>query len=699
MENDILKLAFMEHPYPCCVFDSNFEVITWSHSMTAFLGCNTLEKVKKELSDFFVKSVLSKHFREKELTRDKLFAMLSVKKQIEFKLEVLVKEETIPTNIVIKTMDSDEKIIFLFYIHDLRKNIEFQKDMERKDELLDAVNNVAFLMLKSTPENFEDDIWESFDILGRVSKANRVYIWENSIGEDNRLYCTQTYEWVLGAEVVQGVPDIAINISYADLFTWENILSSGKFVNSIVADLPEPERVHLEKQSVLSILAAPIFIEGNFWGFIGFDDCERQRLFTPVEEDLLSIGGSFIVSSIMRNRTTKSLLEAREAAVSSMEAKTVFLSRMSHEIRTPLNAVIGMTQIALNTDSLEKKDECLSKIKTSSNHLLSLINDILDMSKIEANKLEIYKQEFSLKKLLTQLYNMISVQSNEMEQNLIVTTAPNLPLYFVGDFMRLTQVLTNLLNNAVKFTPKGGSISLAVEIEAVEEKNYFIRFIVTDTGIGMDESRISQLFIPFEQSASSITSKYGGTGLGLAISKNIIDLMGGQIIVESKVDAGSKFSVMIPMEAVSEEQLLMNDSDYENESDEKFDFSNNIILLAEDIPINREIVRTILQDTGITIEYAENGLDAVKQFQENPNRYDLILMDIQMPEMDGYTATKTIRGLDIQRAQTIPILAMTANAFKEDIEKCLASGMNGHIAKPIDLNILLEVLSVHLQVG
>ena len=341
----------------------------------------------------------------------------------------------------------------------------------------------------------------------------------------------------------------------------------------------------------------------------------------------------------------------------------------------------------------------LFRSKASSNHLLSLINDILDMSKIEANKLEIYKQEFSLKKLLTQLHNMISVQANEMEQNLTVTTDPNIPLYFVGDFMRLTQVLTNLLNNAVKFTPMGGSISLAVEIEAVEEKNYSIRFIVTDTGIGMDESRMSQLFIPFEQTASSITSKYGGTGLGLSISKNIVDLMGGQIIVESKVDVGSKFSVIVPMAAVSEEQLSMNDSDYDNKSDEKFDFSTNIILLAEDIPINREIVHTILQDTGIIIEYAENGLEAVKQFQEKSNRYDLILMDIQMPKMDGYTATKTIRNLDIQKAKTIPILAMTANAFKEDIEKCLASGMNGHIAKPIDLDILLEVLSVHLQVG
>lgn len=696
MKNNIQTLAFTESPHPCCVFDSNLNVIICSHSMVDFLGYDSLEGAKKKLPQFFIQSILSKHFGGKEMEKDKLLSLLLLNRHIAFKSDILMQDERIPANVVIKSIECDKETIFLFYLHDLRKNVEFRKEMERKDELLDAVNNVALLMLKSTPESFEKDIWSSFDILGGVSKANRVYIWENSIGEDNTLYCTQTYEWVLGAEVVQGVPEITINISYEDLFTWGNILSNGNFVNSIVADLPKPEREHLEMQSVLSILAAPIFIEGNFWGFIGFDDCERERVFTPVEEDLLSIGGSFIVSSIIRNRTTKSLEEAREAAVSSMEAKSVFLSRMSHEIRTPLNAVIGMTQIALNTDDIAKKDECLNKIKTSSNHLLSLINDILDMSKIEANKLEIYKQEFSLEKLLTQLYHMISVQANEMKQNLKVITAPEIPSHFLGDSLRLTQVLTNLLNNAVKFTPKGGTICLEVGIEAVEDKNYSIRFVVTDTGIGMDEARMKQLFIPFEQTASSIASKYGGSGLGLAISKNIIDLMGGRITVESKVDSGSKFSVIIPMEAVNVESLEMNDMDYVAK-EQKFDFSNHTILLVEDILINREIVLTVLEDTGIVIDCAENGLEAVKRFQDNPNRYDLILMDIQMPEMDGYVATKTIRSLDLKKAKTIPILAMTANAFKEDVEKCLSSGMNGHIAKPIDLGILLEALSVHMQ--
>jgi len=526
------------------------------------------------------------------------------------------------------------------------------------------------------------------------------------------------------------------------------------------------------------------------------------------------------------NNHSAELLEIAEKASNS---KSEFLSRMSHEIRTPMNAIIGMTQIARTSNDPDRINDCLVKIDNASKHLLTLLNDILDMSKIEANKLELSKEEFSLEQALTNIYNMMLVKAEEKNQQLTLNIDKNVPSRVIGDELRFSQVVTNLVGNAVKFTPENGSISVEVGTEENDDEYSIIKVCVKDTGIGLSQEQQARLFQSFEQGDGSISRRFGGTGLGLAISKRIVEMMGGRIMVASEPGKGSVFTFTIKVlrcensiksqpeqlskdemeglrilvaddsveaneymkhvlnsltldcdnacdgyealesaknaiaqnhpydiifmdymmprlngiEAAKAIQALSNEStaiimvsiyewkDIEQEAQDagvqkhitkpfspsrvldvlneaafkkiknrahKVDlsadgFSGNTILIAEDIDINREIVAAFLEHTKVNIYFAENGAQAVEMFRSEPDKYDLILMDIQMPEMDGFEATRQIRRMDIKRAKTIPIIAMTANAFNEDVKKCKEAGMNDHLAKPIEPDTLLVKLN------
>jgi len=398
------------------------------------------------------------------------------------------------------------------------------------------------------------------------------------------------------------------------------------------------------------------------------------------------------------------------------QAKSDFLSRMSHEMRTPMNAIIGMTKIAEKTEDVTRLKYCLSTINTSSVHLLGIINDVLDMSKIEAGKFELEKIPMNIDKMIMKVSNIIIDNIEKKKQKLNLNMAKNLELNYIADDLRLSQVITNLLSNAIKFTPEKGEITLSVE--RIKSKDNFntLRFSVADTGIGMTNEQVARLFNAFEQADGSISRKFGGTGLGLAISKNIVEKMGGRIWVESKVGSGSNFIFEVDLERAPEQEAAAHEAPEikEDPTAEVPDLSGVNIILAEDMEINREIFIALLEDTNITINSAENGLAAVSKFKENPEKYDLIIMDVQMPEMDGYEATRQIRAIEAELnknisknsstsftegetrsnngnlRQQIPIIAMTANAFKEDVDRCLAAGMNDHLAKPIDEKTVLE---------
>jgi len=522
-------------------------------------------------------------------------------------------------------------------------------------------------------------------------------------------------------------------------------------------------------------------------------------------------------------------IRERERAEQASIAKSEFLANMSHEIRTPMNAIVGMTFIAKSTDNIERKDYAIQKIEDASAHLLGVINDILDMSKIEASKLELTFTESEFKKMLQSTVSILNFRASEKKQKLSVQVYKGIPDYLIIDEQRLAQVITNILSNAVKFTPEYGEISVSVKMIKEEDDICDIQIDVTDNGIGISQENQERLFKPFEQAESSTTRQYGGSGLGLAISKRITEMMGGSISVVSEPGVGSTFTVIFQAKksTLTEESqrrevnvpglenlriLVVDDEvdvrEYFTEVALRFgltcdttsggkealalidagniydiyfvdflmpdmngieltkrlseidngksvtimissvewseiedgaknagvnvflpkpifpsaiidcisecigtDLLNNArqtasiendsfkgyhILLVEDIEINREIVQALLEPTQLSIDCAVNGLEAVQMFSDAPNKYDLILMDVQMPEMDGYEATRRIREMEAEKESKIPIIAITANVFREDIEKSNLAGMDEHIGKPLDLGEVLEVLRKYL---
>lgn len=393
------------------------------------------------------------------------------------------------------------------------------------------------------------------------------------------------------------------------------------------------------------------------------------------------------------------LKRSREEALAASRAKSDFLSNMSHEIRTPMNAIIGMTAIGKREQDLKHKDQAFEKIENASTHLLGVINDILDISKIESGKMELSPIVFDVPRMLDRVMNVITPRMQDRRQHFSVDIDPEIPQILFGDDQRLAQVITNILSNATKFTPEDGDITFTAKLLSVQNDACVIQMSVKDSGIGLSQQEQSKLFNIFQQAEAGTARKYGGSGLGLAISKRILEMMDGRIWVESETGKGACFfftaRLGIPTRAESEALVERLESDAKNE--QYADFSGKVILLVDDVDINLEIAIALLEPTRITIDTAKSGREAVDAFAANPERYDLILMDVQMPEVDGLQATRMIRALDRPRAATVPVIAMTANVFKEDIEKCLDAGMNDHLGKPIEIDEVLKTLSRYMQ--
>ncbi|MDR0452385.1 MAG: response regulator [Treponema sp.] len=422
----------------------------------------------------------------------------------------------------------------------------------------------------------------------------------------------------------------------------------------------------------------------------------------------------------------KEILAAKEQAERSNAAKTSFLARMSHEMRTPLNAIIGMTAIAKQySQDPEKVAYCLPKISEASVHLLGVITDILDMSRLDAGKFQLVSAEFDLYRMIHRVTEMMSFRIDEKQHTFNASIDGDIPRLVIADEHRLSQVLTNLLSNAIKFTPPKGRIALGVRRTVFQGSALRLRFEISDTGIGIAEEQRDRIFMLFEQGEGGFSRKHEGVGLGLSICKSIVELMGGRIWVESRPGCGSTFAFEIAVRPGASGLRAGPESGpppaghaapglsageavpAAREADEAAGniFSGKAILLAEDMEINREIALAMLEDTAAEVDCAENGAEAVRMFQENPGKYQCILMDIHMPEMDGIEATRRIRTLEEsfrkqkspEFSKEIPIIAMTANVFREDVEMCLAAGMNDHLGKPVDFDEAIKKLRAYMN--
>jgi signal transduction histidine kinase/CheY-like chemotaxis protein len=421
------------------------------------------------------------------------------------------------------------------------------------------------------------------------------------------------------------------------------------------------------------------------------------------------ITGFFIGPVSVMLRKLHTLEEKKADAASS--AKGDFLAQMSHEMRTPMNAIIGTAAISQSATSLEEYRSYMTRIEEASKHLLGVINDILDMSKIEAGKLELFEEPFVFSDMLASVIGIHRFRLDEKHQHFTVDIDDRIPRVLNGDRQRLAQIIANLLSNAVKFTPDNGSITVnAMLLDKGEEPKKdavvsaadeicTVRIDISDTGIGISEEEQSRLFRSFEQANNSTSRAYGGTGLGLAISQRIAQAMGGDITAESRLGEGSCFSVIVRLRPAADDVLpVLHDSDEQNDCrDITGLFAGRTALLTDDLQINCEIAAALLEPTGLALVFAANGQEAVDAFAAQPDAFDLLFMDIQMPGMDGYEATRRIRALDTPRAKQVPIIAMTANVFREDIEKSLESGMNAHLGKPLNIAEMLRTIQEILQ--
>lgn len=390
---------------------------------------------------------------------------------------------------------------------------------------------------------------------------------------------------------------------------------------------------------------------------------------------------------------TQALAQALAVAEEANKAKTAFLSSMSHEIRTPMNAIIGLNALALQNENLDENTrDYLEKIGTSASHLLGLINDILDVTRIESGKMILNYEPFSLREVLDRIGDMLSIQCREKGLQYECLVAADVPDRYIGDALRIKQILINILSNAVKFTDAPGSVTMKVEQTAAFEDQSTVKITVSDTGIGIDSAFLPKVFDTFARESSDRTDKYGSTGLGMAITKNIVDTMNGSISVISEKKVGTTFTVIIPLktcEIPDENGKSENRTKSANVSDytgiNPQDLAGRHILLAEDMPINAEIMKEILRVKGVLTDHVINGREALKTFSASaPGYYDTVLMDIRMPEMDGLEAASAIRALDRKDAKMVPIIALTANAFDEDVQRSLQAGMNAHLKKPVE---------------
>ncbi|SMD41863.1 Signal transduction histidine kinase [Aquiflexum balticum DSM 16537] len=575
------------------------------------------------------------------------------------------------------------------------KNVN--SNLIRNEKMLTSIAYATKELLSN--QDFPKATQKAIALLGDGAGVDRAYLFENFQDEEGNIFCSQRFEWsALGVPAEIDNPDLR-GLPVGLFGEGTQAMLKNRPYHAVVSQIDnDPElKELLESQDILSILLIPIYVQDYFWGYVGFDDCTRERVWSEAETALLISFADSISNAIERKTMEKTLIDSMEQAKEASVAKSEFLANMSHEIRTPLNGVIGFSDLLMKTDLDENQKGFLKSIVQSGNLLLDLINDILDFSKIEAGKLELNPEWTNLRSLAMETLKIIQPITKEKNLDIILTMDESLPEFAFVDTTRLKQILINLLSNAAKFTPKG-HIELSIKGVGDTSKNtdfQSVSFSVIDSGIGISKEKEKVIFEAFAQEDNSTTRKYGGTGLGLSICSKLLGLMDSKLVLETEVGKGSefKFKIDIPLSsniAVTQKVTPEEPKAKVSTPQKSFEFSHKI-LLVDDNPVNmllaKSIVKSILPSAIICEAY--NGIEAVSQYtKEKP---DMIFMDIQMPEMSGYEATQHIRLQETDHR--VPIVALTAGTIKGETSRCLDAGMDDYLSKPVlvsDISGMIE---------
>jgi signal transduction histidine kinase len=580
------------------------------------------------------------------------------------------------------------------------------RELNRQNTLMRTVNAAAAVLLEPETGGYLNAVTRSMEMVCQSVDADRVHLWQNIRKDDGMLYYRQMCRWTRPEFATPDNLGI-IEFAYERTPLLQNMFAEGKSVNGPVGSLSDVDSEFFTAYRMQSILAVPLFLDNALWGFVGFDDFCNRRFFPESDENTLRSWGMLVMGAMLRGEILRDLKDATDEAKKASEAKSRFLANMSHEMRTPMNVIVGLTDLMLEEqDTPRKITETLEKINTAGNTLMGLINDVLDISKVEAGKLELMPVQYDMASLLNDIItlNVIRIESKPITFKLNIDE--NMPSSLFGDDLRIKQILNNLLSNAFKYT-KEGIVTLGVSSQRDgrrQNDDIWISFCVSDTGIGIRDEDMNKLFSAYNQVDTHANREIEGTGLGLSITKKFIEMMGGEITVESEYGKGTTFNVRICQGFVTKQLLSketidslskFNYSDKRKQSREKLqrsDLSYARVLVVDDFPTNLDVAAGMLRKYKMQVDCVTNGQEAINRIAAGEPLYDAVFMDHMMPELDGVEATVAIRALDTKYAEHIPIIALTANAVTGSEQMFLDNGFNAFLPKPFNVMNLDSII-------